>query len=126
MLLLRCSTDVLTASAAGSTMARFNRCILRMSETGKMRGTVYCSKCGSLAEDGADFCPACGQQVQPSASPSKGLPLGASSSAALPAGYDTSLYPTASPTAPPVVYAQSSVQYAGFWLRVVAYLIDSV
>jgi uncharacterized RDD family membrane protein YckC len=54
------------------------------------------------------------------------LPVGASSTAALPPGYDTSLYPTASPTAPPVVYAQSSVQYAGFWLRVVAYLIDSV
>jgi uncharacterized RDD family membrane protein YckC len=52
--------------------------------------------------------------------------VGASSTAALPAGYDTSLYPTASPTAPQVVYAQSSVQYAGFWLRVVAYLIDSV
>jgi uncharacterized RDD family membrane protein YckC len=28
--------------------------------------------------------------------------------------------------APPVVYAQTNVQYAGFWLRVVAYLIDSV
>jgi uncharacterized RDD family membrane protein YckC len=29
-------------------------------------------------------------------------------------------------TAPAVVYAQPTVQYAGFWLRVVAYLIDSV
>ena len=26
----------------------------------------------------------------------------------------------------PVIYAQATVQYAGFWLRVVAYLIDSV
>jgi uncharacterized RDD family membrane protein YckC len=52
--------------------------------------------------------------------------VGASSTAVLPSGYATNPYPTASPAAPPVVYAQSSVQYAGFWLRVVAYLIDSV
>src|ERR1700693_3188554 len=91
-----------------------------------MRGTVYCAKCGSLVEDGVAFCPACGQPVQPSTSASAGLPVGASSAAALPSGYDPSVYPVASPTGPPVVYAQTSVQYAGFWLRVVAYLIDSV
>src|ERR1700681_204437 len=91
-----------------------------------MTGTVYCSKCGSLVEDGAAFCPACGQPVQPAASMSAGLPVGASSVAALPTGCDPNAYPIASPTAPPVVYAQFSVQYAGFWLRVVAYLIDSV
>jgi uncharacterized RDD family membrane protein YckC len=55
-----------------------------------------------------------------------GLPVGANSAAALPSGYDANAYPTASPTAPPVAYVRSSVQYAGFWLRVVAYLIDSV
>jgi uncharacterized RDD family membrane protein YckC len=91
-----------------------------------MRGTVYCSKCGSLVDDGVAFCPACGQPVQPSASMSSGLPVGASSAAALPSGYDPNAYPTASQTAPPVVYAQPIVQYAGFWLRVVAYLIDSI
>jgi uncharacterized RDD family membrane protein YckC len=79
-----------------------------------MRGTVYCSKCGSLVEDGAAFCPACGQ------------PVGASSAAVLPSGYGANAYSTASQTASPVVYAQPSVQYAGFWLRVVAYLIDSI
>jgi uncharacterized RDD family membrane protein YckC len=91
-----------------------------------MRGTVYCSKCGSLVEDGAAFCPACGQPVQPSAAMSAGLPVGASSAAVLPSGYGANTYPTASQTASPVVYAQPSVQYAGFWLRVVAYLIDSL
>jgi uncharacterized RDD family membrane protein YckC len=55
---------------------------------------------------------------------SAGVPLRASSGAALPPGYDPN-YAVASQTAPPVVYAQVSVQYAGFWLRVVAYLIDS-
>src|SRR3984893_6439303 len=91
-----------------------------------MRGTVYCSKCGSLVEDGGAFCPACGQPVQPSASPSSVLPVGASSAAAVPAGYGANAYPAASQAPPPVVYAQSTVQYAGFWLRVVAYLIDSI
>jgi len=92
-----------------------------------MPGTVYCSKCGSLVEDGAAFCPACGQAVRPSASMSAGLPVGASSAAALPSGYDSDTYPAAaSQTVPPVVYAQPTVQYAGFWLRVVAYLIDSI
>jgi uncharacterized RDD family membrane protein YckC len=87
---------------------------------------VYCSKCGSRVEDGAAFCPACGQPVQPAASMSAGLPVGTSSAVVLPSGYDPNAYPTASSTAPPIVYAQSSVQYAGFWLRVVAYLIDSI
>src|ERR1700686_2471205 len=91
-----------------------------------MRGTVYCAKCGSLVEDGAAFCPACGQPVHPSAAMSAGLPVGASSAAVFPSGYGANTYPTASQTASPVVYAQPSVQYAGFWLRVVAYLIDSI
>ena len=91
-----------------------------------MAGTLYCSKCGSLVEDGAVFCPACGHSVQPAVSVSAGLPVGAISAAALASGYDPNAYPAASPTAPPLVYAQPSVQYAGFWLRVVAYLIDSV
>jgi uncharacterized RDD family membrane protein YckC len=92
-----------------------------------MPGTVYCSKCGSLVENGAAFCPACGQAVQASAAMSTGLPAGGSSVAALPTGYDPNTYPAAaSQTVPPVVYAQPTVQYAGFWLRVVAYLIDSV
>ena len=91
-----------------------------------MPGSVYCSKCGSLVEDGTAFCPACGQAVLPSVSTKPGLPVGASSAAALPTGYGANAYPAASPAAPPIVYARPTVQYAGFWLRVVAYLIDSV
>jgi len=91
-----------------------------------MAGTVYCSKCGSLVEDGAGFCPVCGQAVRPFASASAGLPVASSSAAALPSGYDPNTFATASQAASPVVYAQPSVQYAGFWLRVVAYLIDSI
>jgi len=91
-----------------------------------MAGSVYCSKCGSLIESGAAFCPTCGQAVQPSAVTDAGLPVGASAGAVLPSGYGGNAYPAALPTAPPVVFAQPSVQYAGFWLRLVAYLIDSI
>jgi uncharacterized RDD family membrane protein YckC len=91
-----------------------------------MPGTVYCSKCGSLVEDGATFCAACGQAVHPAASISAGLPVGASSAVALPSGYNPNAYVSASQAVLPVVYAQANVQYAGFWLRVVAYLIDSI
>jgi len=51
---------------------------------------------------------------------------GTSSAAALPTSYAPNAYPTAATPASPVVYAQATVQYAGFWLRVVAYLIDSI
>ena len=91
-----------------------------------MPGTGYCSKCGSLIEGGAAFCPACGQAVQPSAVTGAGLPVGASATAVLPSGYGGIAHPAALPTAPAVVVAQPGVQYAGFWLRVVAYLIDSI
>src|ERR1700730_5637996 len=67
-----------------------------------------------------------GTRRKATASAGAGLPMGASSAAALPSGYDPSAYPAASQAIPPVVYAQTTVQYAGFWLRVVAYLIDSV
>jgi uncharacterized RDD family membrane protein YckC len=91
-----------------------------------MPGTVHCTKCGSLVDDGAAFCPACGQPVQPSPSTSAVMQAGTSSAAALPTSYAPNAYPTVPSTAPPVIYAQVTVQYAGFWLRVVAYLIDSV
>ncbi len=62
---------------------------------------MYCSKCGASLAENAAFCTACGQptSVRPSA-PATGA------TAAVPAS-------------PPVLYA-------GFWLRFVAYLIDSV
>jgi uncharacterized RDD family membrane protein YckC len=66
---------------------------------------VYCSKCGGLVEDGVAFCPACGQ------------PAGVTPAAG---------YPAVSQPVAPVVYAAPGVQFAGFWLRVVAYIIDSI
>lgn len=60
---------------------------------------MYCSKCGALMADGAVFCSACGQ---------------AFSTAAVPARLVNSQ----------VVAAAPRVEYGGFWLRFLAYLID--
>ncbi len=58
---------------------------------------MYCSKCGAAMASGAAFCSACGQ---------------AFSAAAVPARAPAAIAPR--------------VEFAGFWLRFVAYLIDSV
>jgi len=60
---------------------------------------VYCSKCGVVMADGAVFCSACGQTF---------------STPAL----------AARPMNSQAVAAAPSVEYGGFWLRFLAYLID--
>ena len=72
---------------------------------------MYCSKCGTNVTDGAAFCSACGQPsagattIAP-ARPAPGLPPP----------------PYASPALAPILPSP----YAGFWLRVVAHLIDDL
>jgi uncharacterized RDD family membrane protein YckC len=75
---------------------------------------VFCSKCGSLMAEGAAFCASCGQAFSVAAAartPILAAPL-AAGDAALPsyAGY----------------VAVPHVQYAGFWLRFLAYVLDNV
>jgi uncharacterized RDD family membrane protein YckC len=67
---------------------------------------MYCSKCGGTLADGASFCAACGQST------------GATSAAQPQAG-------VLPPPQPPIV-AATGVLYAGFWLRVVAAIIDGL
>jgi uncharacterized RDD family membrane protein YckC len=86
---------------------------------------MYCSKCGANVPEGAVFCSACGQAVP-------------ATSAAPPA---PPAYTPPSPVSPPTQYSpayvppaqagwQTSVRppvaYAGFWLRLVAFLIDLI
>ena len=80
---------------------------------------MYCSKCGSQISADAVLCAACGQpvgRVAPSAQSSAMLPVMSPPAAYAPAAY------------PGTIAAASStrVLYAGFWLRFVAFLIDSV
>jgi len=80
---------------------------------------VYCSKCGGAMADGAAFCPSCGQAFVVAASALRtsmaGAPVAApmgGGGAAIPAyaGYG----------------AVPRVEYAGFWVRFLAWLIDNV
>lgn len=64
---------------------------------------MYCTRCGNAVDDAAAFCPHCGLPSVPAAAPASG---------AVP--------PPAIPAAP------FAVTYAGFWLRFVAYIVDSL
>jgi|ERR1700722_7043754 len=74
---------------------------------------MFCSKCGANVTDGAAFCSACGQPV--SAVPPVGV-APAQPGPGLPAPY----------AAPPALAPILPSPYAGFWLRVVAHLIDDL
>jgi uncharacterized RDD family membrane protein YckC len=72
---------------------------------------VYCSKCGSEISNATAFCPTCGQAV---------AVLVAA------AGSPPPMTIAQIPPAPmvPASASYGGVEYAGFWLRFVAYLID--
>jgi uncharacterized RDD family membrane protein YckC len=84
---------------------------------------MYCSKCGTLLSDGTAFCGACGQPTGgvPQARVTPGIALGGGSAVPAYAGPGS-----VSPYAPSAVPAVLRSPYAGFWLRFLAYLIDSV
>ncbi len=73
-------------------------------------------------ENGVAFCPACGQPALSSAVPNAGMAAPSSSVGATVGGYA----PVVPSAAAPVAYGRPVVQYAGFWLRVVAHLIDGI
>jgi len=68
---------------------------------------MYCSRCGAAIIEGAAYCSACGQPTYGAARTAAGSPV------------------SAGPAAPPLGVAYPS-PYAGFWLRLVAWLIDAV
>jgi uncharacterized RDD family membrane protein YckC len=81
-----------------------------------MNGTFFCNNCGAQNTAGAQFCSRCGA---PTAPVSGAFPAPPSSPNFVPA------YPT--PLAPyPVVAPVAGVGYGGFWIRVVAAIIDAI
>jgi uncharacterized RDD family membrane protein YckC len=72
---------------------------------------VYCSQCGTQSTGGAGFCQKCGARL-------------VSALAGVPATVSGGAYPTAA--APAFLAAGTGEHYAGFWIRVVAYLVDHV
>lgn len=92
---------------------------------------MFCSKCGSPNPDGSAFCSTCGQQlpvssaqsVPPAAVPAQGAYGSAPAPGAAPPGNAT---PAAHPGVSPHWRPAPATLYAGFWLRVVAYLVDNI
>jgi len=76
-----------------------------------MNGTLYCNKCGAPNAAAAQFCNRCGAALNPAASASGAV------SAAAPAPAAAIPYTTV-----PAV----GVRYGGFWIRVVAFIIDAI
>lgn len=73
---------------------------------------MYCAKCGTEVRDGAAFCSSCGTPTS-----------------VMPPAFPVSPAAAAAPYASPVQAGwtpQPSVAYAGFWLRMVAHLIDHI
>ena len=79
---------------------------------------MYCSKCGGVMADGAVFCSNCGQAFAVAAAMAR-APMMSSSVAAPIVGGVTAAPPYAGYAAVP------RVEYAGFWVRFLAFLIDS-
>jgi uncharacterized RDD family membrane protein YckC len=69
---------------------------------------MYCSRCGAAVADGVAFCSACGQSTGAAAST------------------QTQVGVLPPPAPQPRVVAGPPVLYAGFWLRVVAAIIDGL
>jgi uncharacterized RDD family membrane protein YckC len=92
-----------------------------------MNETFFCNKCGAQNAAGAQFCNRCGASTSPTpsavptavASPQPASPNFASSSTA------SSSY-AGSATAYQAVAPIAGVGYGGFWIRVVAAIIDAI
>ena len=95
-----------------------------------MNGTFFCNKCGAQNAASAQFCSRCGASTSPTpsavptaASPPSASPHFASSNPA--SSTPASAY-SASATAYQAVAPVAGAGYGGFWIRVVAAIIDSI
>jgi uncharacterized RDD family membrane protein YckC len=78
---------------------------------------MYCSACGAALAEGAAFCSVCGK---PTGVPSAIQPdLATSTEAALPSAWGSAPVPA-------MAAKPQQVHYAGFWLRLVALIIDDI
>jgi uncharacterized RDD family membrane protein YckC len=91
-------------------------------------GVIYCNRCGAQNSALAKFCSNCGTPFSADAASAPATPAGITSS---PQG------PAQPPLSPPIQYAPPAaastyaapapaIRYGGFWIRVVAAIIDSV
>jgi uncharacterized RDD family membrane protein YckC len=78
---------------------------------------MYCTKCGSAVGETGAFCGTCGQPV-----------AGPATAAGAAPSQSVQPYATApgAPPVPPYAFVVLPSPFAGFWLRLVAYVIDSL
>jgi len=76
-----------------------------------MNGTFFCNKCGAQNSMGAQFCSRCGASTNPAGVGSTAMPTPGS---------------TASTASYPALVTAVAVHYGGFWIRVIAAIIDAV
>jgi uncharacterized RDD family membrane protein YckC len=79
---------------------------------------MKCSKCGATLTSSSGFCPSCGQPIV-------GFAVGQAVTQSVP-GVAPAQVPAYSAAPVPAAAAQAGVGYAGFWLRVVAAIIDGI
>ena len=89
-----------------------------------MNGIFFCNKCGAQNAAAAQFCSRCGAPTSPTAVPT---PLASPPSASPNAASPSHASPYAAP-APSyqAVAPLAGVGYGGFWIRVVAAIIDAI
>ncbi len=80
-----------------------------------MNGTFFCNKCGAQNVAGAQFCSRCGTPT----SPAPGVPN------VVPSTAPAAPYPISAPAYPGVAPV-AGAGYGGFWIRVVAAIIDAI
>src|SRR6266436_633694 len=96
-----------------------------------MNGTFFCNKCGAQNAAGAQFCNRCGASTSPTPG---AIPTAVASqpstspnfaSASVPPPHQASPY-AASPSSYHAVVPVAGAGYGGFWIRVVAAIIDAI
>jgi uncharacterized RDD family membrane protein YckC len=93
-----------------------------------MNGIFFCNKCGAQNEAGTKFCSRCGTPTFPTAA-GAATPVGpsaAAASGAMPSNTAASYSAPAAATSYPTTVPVAGVRYGGFWIRVVAAIIDSI
>ena len=95
-----------------------------------MNGIFFCNKCGAQNAAGAQFCNRCGASTSPtpSAVPTASSPPSASPNFASsnPPSFNPASPYAASATAYQAIAPVAGVGYGGFWIRVVAAIIDAI
>ena len=79
-----------------------------------MNGTFFCTRCGAANAASAQFCSRCGTSMAPTVGVT---PVSTPAPVPVPAAY---------PAVPAYPAAQVGARYGGFWIRVVAFIIDAI